>query len=474
MSEALWTGLGLIAPLEAWLLGPMPAAVTGVSIDTRTLAPGDLFFAVKGAAGDGHDHVRTAFAKGAAGAVVTELGAPMLRGAGPLFIVHDTLGAMVRLGRAARARSQAKIIAVTGSVGKTSTKEALRTVLAGFGQTHASAASYNNHWGVPLTLARMPRGAAFGVFEIGMNHIGEITPLAAQVRPDIAVITTVAPVHLEHFNSIEEIAEAKAEIFTGMAPGGTAIVHRDIAQFEILHDRALGAGARLLTFGEHENADARLVSIDQKAEDSLIAALIMGRPVVFRLGAPGRHMAVNALAVLLAAEAAGCDAADAARLLKDVQPAPGRGARIRLAAPGGVFTLIDESYNANPASMRAALGLLAASEPAMMGRRIAVLGDMLELGALGAEMHAGLAQDAAMGAIDQVFTAGPLMRHLHNALQPAQRGGWADKAADIESAVLASVRGGDVVMVKGSNGSRMGPLVAALKNKFAAAPQGAR
>ena len=474
MHEPLWTGLGLIAPLEAWLLGPMPPAVTGVSIDTRTLDPGDLFFAITGDAGDGHDHVRAAFAKGAAGAVVAEARAPELRGAGPLFIVHDTLGAMVRLGRAARARSRGRIIAVTGSVGKTTVKEALRTVLSQFGETHASAASYNNHWGVPLTLARLARRAAYGVFEIGMNHAGEITPLVAQVRPEIAVVTTIAPVHLAHLGSIEAIAEAKAEIFTGLTPGGAAIVHRDIAQFDILAARAREAGARLLTFGESDGADARLVSIDAQTGGSLVTALFMGRPVVFRLGAPGRHMAVNALAVLLAAEAAGCDLNEAAGQMKDVRPAPGRGVRATLGEGAEAFTLIDESYNANPASMRAALGLLAATQPTLLGRRIAVLGDMLELGPQGPAMHAALAQEEAMRGVDQVFSAGPLMRHLHEALPAAQRGGWAAASAQIEAGVLAGVKGGDVVMVKGSNGSRMGPVVAALKKKFAEAPEGAR
>ena len=467
MQHHLWSGLGLVAPLEAWLLGPMPAAVSGVSIDTRTLQPGDLFFAIAGDASDGHDHVRAAFEKGAAAAVVSEARAPTLRGAGPLFIVHDVLKSMVALGRAARARSQARVIAVTGSVGKTSTKEALRTVLSGFGRTHASAASYNNHWGVPLTLARMPREALYGVFEIGMNHAGEITPLVAQVRPHVAIVTTVAPVHLEHFESVDAIGEAKAEIFSGLMPEGTAIIHRDVPQYALLRARAEAAGARTLTFGDHEDADARLVSIDLREDNSLVAASVFGEAIVFKVGAPGRHMAVNALAVLLAAHAAGCDVQAAAQALADVRPAPGRGTRATLDVAGGSFTLIDESYNANPASMRAALSLLAATQPGPGGRRIAVLGDMLELGPEGAALHAGLAPALEAAHVDLAFTAGPLMRHLDAALPQAMRAASAASAAEIEDAALAAIRPGDVVMVKGSNGSKTGRVVEAMKSRFA-------
>ena len=468
--DALWTGLGLIAPLKAWLHGPMPRAVTGVSIDTRTLQPGDLFFAIKGDAQDGHAYVQAAFAKGAAAAVVDEAGAGALRGAGPLFVVRDTLASMVSLGAAARARSAAWIIAVTGSAGKTSTKEALRVALSGFGETHASAASYNTHWGVPLSLARLPRSAKFGVFEIGMNHAGEITPLAALARPHIALVTTIAPVHLEHFASVEAIAEAKAEIFTGIEKDGAAIINRDIAQFDMLRAAARrSAAGRILSFGEHEEADARLDGLAPSANESIIRATVLGKEISCRLGAPGRHMALNALAVLLTVGAVGGDIEAAAEKLAAFAPAAGRGARHQLRTADGDMLLIDESYNANPASMQAALGLLGDASVGVKGRRVAVLGDMLELGPQGAAMHEALAKDIKEHKIDRVFAAGPLMRGLFDALPKTRRGQWALTAAELEAPLIQALRAGDAVMIKGSNGSRMGPLANALKTHFAGA-----
>jgi UDP-N-acetylmuramoyl-tripeptide--D-alanyl-D-alanine ligase len=474
MSGYLWTGLALVAPLSARVDGRLPAGVNGVSIDTRTLQPGDLFFAIKGDNSDGHDYVVMAFEKGAAAAVVAEERAADLKGLGPLYVVHDTLRSMENLGRAARARSSARIIAVTGSVGKTGTKEALRLALSSAGKTHASAASYNNHWGVPLTLARMPADARFAVFEIGMNHAGEITPLVGMVRPHVAIITTIAPVHLEHFESIDGIAEAKAEIFSGLDSDGVAIINRDIAQYDLLRERACDrhVGA-VLCFGEHEDADARLLGYEQTATGAKARASFMGREVDFELAAPGRHLAMNALAVLLAAEAAGADLHDMARALGEFDAPVGRGQRTQLRAADGPFTLIDESYNANPTSMRAAFALLGATAPSHAGRRIAVLGDMLELGPDAARMHRDLAPDIQANNIDLVFAAGPMMRGLFDALASNVRGGHADQSKDIESTLISTIRAGDVVMVKGSNGSRMGPIVAALKTKFAAPSIGA-
>ncbi len=469
--ETLWTPLALVAPLGARVSGALPArGITGVSIDTRTLQDGDLFVALKGDNSDGHDYVRKAFEAGAAAAVVDEAHADALTGAGPLYVAKDTLVALEGLGRAARARSKARIVAVTGSVGKTTTKELLRCALASAGETHASAASYNNHWGVPLTLARMPQSARFGVFEIGMNHAGEITPLVAMARPHVAIITRIAPVHLAHFASIEAIADAKAEIFSGLQRGGVAILNRDDAQFERLRAAAREAGVRFtLSFGESEEADAILLECEVDGQTTRVKARALGQDLDYRIGAPGRHIAMNSLAVLLAARAAGLELAAAARALAHFEPPAGRGQRETLEAADGPFTLIDESYNANPASMRAALDLLGAAKGA---RRIAVLGDMLELGPDGPALHAAIAEDIERNQVDLVFTAGPLMRALAEAIPAGRRGAHAANAAALEPIVLDALGAGDVVMIKGSNGSRMGPLVAAMRKAFAS-PQGA-
>jgi UDP-N-acetylmuramoyl-tripeptide--D-alanyl-D-alanine ligase len=440
--------------------------VTGVSIDTRTLSPGDLFFAIKGEVHDGHDHVARAFEAGAAAAVVSRARAGDLRSHGAVYAVEDALGAIERLGQAARARSSARIVAVTGSVGKTTAKEMLRLALSKFGPTHASAASYNNHWGVPLTLARLPADAAFAVFEIGMNHAGEIAPLAAFVRPQVALITAIAPVHIENLGSIDAIADAKAEIFSGVEPGGVAVINRDAPQYDRLEWQAKARGLRVRSFGESAAANARLIAADPQGEGSCVRAVIDGREQNFALRAPGRHMAQNALGVLLVVEALGVGLRDAANALETFQPAKGRGERFVLPAPEGPITIIDESYNANPASMRAALALLGATKPGEGGRRIAVIGDMLELGPEGAEMHAALAPELAVHRVDLLYGAGPLTRALYDAAPAAIRATWGARAADIGENLIKHVRGGDVVMVKGSNGSRMGPLVAALREHF--------
>lgn len=463
----LWSHPKLLAGLRATLVGAPPAGVSGMSIDTRTLQPGDLFLALQGENRDGHDFVESAFKAGAAAAVVTAPNVDRLRASGPLYVVDDVLRALERLGQASRARMRGRVAAVTGSVGKTSTKEALRHVLARQGLTHASVASYNNHWGVPLTLARMPRETAYGVFEIGMNHPFEILPLTDFVQPHVALITTVEPVHLEHFHALTGIADAKAEIFSGLLPGGTAIINRDSPHFERIRAHALASRAgRIVSFGEHEAADVRLLKIAMTAERSAVEARVLGRTVAFQVGAPGKHMALNALAVLAAAQALGADLALAALSLADLTAGSGRGQRTELSAPGGTFTLLDESYNANPASMRASMALLSQLDVGLRGRRIAILGDMLELGPTGPAMHADLAAIAVDSNIDLVFAAGPLMRNLWDALPLDRRGSHAATSADLEASVLAAVRAGDAVMIKGSLGSRMGPIVAALKSRF--------
>ncbi|WP_271202006.1 UDP-N-acetylmuramoylalanyl-D-glutamyl-2,6-diaminopimelate--D-alanyl-D-alanine ligase [Methylopila turkensis] len=468
-AEPLWSAPELALATAGRVAGRAEQPVTGVSIDSRTVAQGDMFFAIKGDVHDGHKFVADALSRGAAIAVIDKAHAAELAQVGPLLVVDDVLGALVATGVAARARSRAKIVAVTGSVGKTSTKEALRLVLGADGPTHASAASHNNHWGVPLTLSRLPKSAAYGVFEIGMNHPNEIRPLTKMVRPHVAIVTNVEPVHLAAFDGVEGIADAKAEIFEGLVRGGHAVVNRDNPHYERLKAAATAAGAAVWSFGEHVSSDARLDRVALKPGEACVAATVLGDPVTFKIGAPGRHLVQNALAVLLATKLAGADLALAALALAKFTAPAGRGKRYELAAPGGAVTLIDESYNANPASMRAALALLGQTPVGASGRRIAVLGDMLELGATSAELHAKLAETIAAAKIDLVFTAGPLMRALHDALPERRRGGWADSAAEIEVKLVDRIRGGDAVMLKGSNGSKLGPVATALRARFAPA-----
>jgi UDP-N-acetylmuramoyl-tripeptide--D-alanyl-D-alanine ligase len=468
--EELWVPEEIVAATGARLTGNVKPA-TGASIDTRTLRPGDLFFAIAGDARDGHDFVRDALAKGASAAVVAKEQAAKFEGAGPLVVVADVLGAMRRIGLAARRRTDARVVAVTGSVGKTGTKEALRLVLSRFGATHASVASYNNHWGVPLTLARMPKNSAFGVFEIGMNHAGEIAPLTRMVRPHVALVTTVEPVHIEYFRSIWGIADAKGEIFSGLEPGGAAVVNRDNPYFERLRAHAAASRAgRILTFGEHADADVRAERIILKPEGSIVEARLFGKPLTFRIGMPGRHIALNNLGLLAACHALGVDITDAARALADLTPPTGRGTRTVLPVEGGAITLIDESYNANPASMRAALATLGGTAPGPGGRRIAVLGDMQELGPEGPALHRALAESIEANGVDLVFAAGTLMESLWAALSPDRRGGYAETAADLKQAVVAAARPGDIVMIKGSNSIRMALIVQALKDQYGADP----
>jgi UDP-N-acetylmuramoyl-tripeptide--D-alanyl-D-alanine ligase len=352
-------------------------------------------------------------------------------------------------------------------VGKTGTKEAMRLVLARQAATHASAASYNNHWGVPLTLARMPHDTAFAIFEIGMNHIGEIEPLTRLVRPHVALITTVEPVHIEHFRSVLSIADAKGEVFAGIEPGGTAVINRDNPYYPRVRAHAAASQAgRILTFGEHEQADAHAERIILKADMSIVEARVLGTRLAYRVGTPGRHIAMNSLSVLAAVQAVGGDLALAALALADLKPPVGRGERHVLNARGGDFLLIDESYNANPASMRAALATLGQVQPGLRGRRIAVLGDMLELGSEGPALHRQLAPAIEANAVDLVFGAGPLMENLMEALPHPRCGAYAGTAAELEQAVLEAVRGGDVIMIKGSNGIRIGRIVKALKVRY--------
>jgi UDP-N-acetylmuramoyl-tripeptide--D-alanyl-D-alanine ligase len=468
MSTApLWTSDAMAAAMRAQVQGVLPQTISGLSIDSRTLAPGEAYFAIKGDVHDGHDFVAAALKAGAALAVVASAQRDKFADDAPLLVVDDVLAGLVELAHAARARLDAKVIAVTGSVGKTSTKEALRRVLGAQGETHASASSFNNHWGVPLSLARCPATVRFAIFEIGMNHAGEIEPLVGMVRPQVAVITTVEPVHLEFFAGIEAIADAKAEIFAGVEPGGAVVLNRDNSQFARLQRRAKKLGiSRIVSFGADDKSEARLLEVSLHSACSAVHANILGHDVTYKLGMPGRHMAMNSLAVLAVASLVDADLALAALSLSQIEPAAGRGGRRTLEVASGEATLIDESYNANPASMAAALNVLGRAAVGPHGRRIAVLGDMLELGPTSPALHRGLVDAVKANHIDLVYCCGPLMRNLWDALSTGKRGGYAENAAILEAQAVAAIRAGDAIMVKGSLGSKMKTIVNALEKRF--------
>jgi UDP-N-acetylmuramoyl-tripeptide--D-alanyl-D-alanine ligase len=456
---ALWTASAAAAATGA---RPIPTAVwqaAGVSIDTRSIAADDIFVALKGPRFDGHEFVATALSDGAAAAMVDR----RMPGIDParLLEVPDTQIGLERLAIAARARSTARIVAITGSVGKTGVKEALAKLLGAQATTHASAGNLNNQIGLPLSLARMPQSAEFGVFELGMNHAGEIAPLSAMLRPHVAIITNVEAVHLEYFASVEGIADAKAEIFAGMDADGVAILNRDNAHFSRLAAKAREHGiGQVWSFGEAADCDARLLSATVTADGSIVESSILGRKIGFSLAVPGRHHIRNALAVLLATAAMGADIDAAALAFASVSAVKGRGTVSEIHLAGGSFRVIDESYNASPAAVRAALAVLGMSG----GRRLFVLGDMLELGPDAAGEHAGLLESATQAGVAKIFTAGPLSRHLFDAAPAGMRGAHADRADVLADAIAEQVKPGDVVLVKGSAGSRMGDVVTALRN----------
>jgi UDP-N-acetylmuramoyl-tripeptide--D-alanyl-D-alanine ligase len=469
VDRPLWTTQELLAATSGMLQGNVRGVMNGVSIDSRSVAAGDIFVAIKGDAMDGHDFVVKALQAGAGVAMVSRVTDEMREAGAVLQVAEDPLRGLENMGRAAREWSNGQIIAVTGSVGKTSTKEMLRTALSASGYTHASAASFNNHWGVPLTLSRLPRNAAYGVFEIGMNHSGEITPLVKMVRPHIAIVTIVAASHLGNFNSLDEIALAKAEIFSGIEKGGTAIINRDSEYFDLLSAAAKAGGAKtIIGFGKHAEASVRLERVALHPTCCCITADVMGEKVTYKLGMPGEHMALNSLAVLAAVKASGADLARAMLALADAAPAKGRGVQEVLSAPGGELLLIDESYNANPTSMGAALALLAQAKLGKNGRRIAVLGDMLELGQFGAQLHADLAKPIDEAGVDVLYAAGPLMQNLWDAVPSSKQGAYAATSAELKDHLLSHLRAGDAVMIKGSLGSKMGLVVEALRKQFTA------
>ncbi|WP_431319812.1 UDP-N-acetylmuramoylalanyl-D-glutamyl-2,6-diaminopimelate--D-alanyl-D-alanine ligase [Rhizobium sp. YTU87027] len=464
----LWTTEDMIAAMAGRPFGTLPEGTTGISIDSRSIAPGEAFFAIKGDRVDGHDFASMAMANGAALLVVSEARLPAMgRLTVPVIVVEDVLAALGKLAIASRARSRAQIIAVTGSVGKTTTKEMLRRVLSPSGKVHASVASFNNHWGVPLTLARMPLDTYFGVFEVGMNHPDEIRPLVKMIRPHVAVVTTIAPAHLGNFKSIREIATAKAEIFEGVVPGGQVVLNRDNDQFNFLERTAQAQGIQHIhSFGQHAKADFRLAEFNGSDQSSTLWITIDGDTKEVAIGAPGRHIAENALAALGVVKLVGADMHQAITALATLQPEKGRGRRHRLTIDHGTFTVIDESYNANPASMRAAIAVLASSVPAGAGRRIAVLGDMLEMGDYAEKVHSDLAGPLLAAGIEHVWLAGPEMVALKESLPESVQVVHYEKTEELAEYVLNAVAAGDVLMVKSSLGIGFGKIVAALLDKF--------
>ncbi|MDY8110756.1 UDP-N-acetylmuramoylalanyl-D-glutamyl-2,6-diaminopimelate--D-alanyl-D-alanine ligase [Fulvimarina sp. 2208YS6-2-32] len=473
MSDFLWETDVLIEAMRARPIGTMPAGIRGISIDSRTVEKGDAFFAIAGDRFDGHDFLINAQKAGAALHVVSERRIPALgRLQAPMLVVDDVLDALGRLAAAARARSKAQIVAVTGSVGKTTTKEALRHGLAVNGTVHASLASFNNHWGVPLSLARLPAETRYAIFEIGMNHPGEIRPLVKLVRPHAAIVTLIAAAHLGHFRDLDEIADAKAEIFEGLVAGGTAIVNSDDPKCMRLASAARAAGVtNVMTFGEAPGADFRMTEFEAGDAGSMLIADIAGTSVSVELAMSGKHFAQNTLAVLGAAHVAGADVEAVAARLSSWQAVKGRGQRYSLAMPsGGEITVFDDSYNANPASMRAAIDTLRLARLGENGRRIAVLGDMKELGGHSGDLHAGLAEPLAAAGVSRVFLVGEEIRALESALPEAIESSLHDAPADAEEQLLSEMRAGDAIMVKASRSIGLEKLVEGLLTRYPPRP----
>ena len=456
MTAPLWTSTDI-----ALATGGVATAdfnVTGgVSIDTRTLKPGDLFVALTDQR-DGHDFVEAAFAAGAAGALVSRK-----VGDSPQIVVEDVLKALEQMGIAARIRCAAHRTAVTGSVGKTSVKEMLAQIYRAFGPAHWNVKSFNNHWGVPLTLARMPEETARAVFEIGMSTPGEIAPRSQMVRPHTGIVTCIGGAHLEGLGSLSAVAHEKADIFAGMEAGGTFILPADDEFFEYLAGRArrFCPTGNLESFGHAANATARIIGYETDGMESRIQLDVVGKPVLVKLNAVGEHWALNAAAAVLAASQSGLAVEDCAEALAGYTPPPGRGTSERLALPGGGhITLIDDAYNANPASMRASLAALIRRPE---GRRLIALGEMLEIGATSDEEHAALAGPVADTGAAGVFLVGDKMTHLADSLPPQLQQIWAPNWEELWNQLEKALQDGDVLLIKGSNASGMGKLADRLR-----------
>jgi UDP-N-acetylmuramoyl-tripeptide--D-alanyl-D-alanine ligase len=459
MADPLWTAKRAMAATGGMLVGDIDWTCNGISIDTRTIVPGDLFVALKDAR-DGHEFVVDAMARGAAASLVSRgTGEP-----GCALQVSDTLDGLRDLAAAARDRSAAIRVAVTGSVGKTSIKEALAAIFRANGTAHWSEKSYNNHWGVPLTLARMPQATDRAVFEMGMNHAGEIRDLSALVRPHVALITRIAPAHLEHLGSIEAIADAKSEIFEGLELDGIAVLPADDPMGSRIATHArMSCAAFMLDFGLSKGAAVRIERFETGIDGSHGMVDVMGVRLPFRIGASGDHWAWNAAAIFATCAAAGLDAKDVVGALADVDAEAGRGKAVSVDLPdGGAFTLLDDAYNANPVSMAAAISALGSVAPGPAGRRIAVLGDMLELGPDAARLHAELAGSLVEADIDAVYTCGTLIRSLHEALPDSLQAGYSQDAEEGLNLLKSEIRSGDVVLVKGSNASGLHKIATVL------------
>jgi len=457
----LWTAKDASEATEGAIAGDWVAS--GVSIDSRSLEPGDLFTALKGPNHDGHDHVAAALDSGAVAAMVEHRFDGKIP-AERLLKVQDTVQGLRDLAAAARARTDAKICGVTGSVGKTGTKEMLAAALGCQGKIAATAGNLNNHFGLPLSLSRMPADCDYGVFEMGMNHAGEISPLSRLSRPHVAIITTVAPVHIEYFENEEGIADAKAEIFDGLEEGGSAVLNRDNPHFDRLAEKARAAGAKMIWgFGVHSFANARLLAYEPDAQGSRVEATVGSRHLKYRIAMRGKHWALNSIAVLAAATSLGADPEQAAAALSEVTPTKGRGQVFSVALADGSLTVIDETYNASPVAMRAAFDVLAATKPGRGGRRVVVLGDMLELGNRARDEHIGLAADIKKHDFDLVFACGQYMTDVLDDLPSDLHGGRAGASAQLAELVTRKLRAGDLVLIKGSAGAHMSKVVEAIR-----------
>ncbi len=465
--QVLWLGADLLAGLEGELISGNLQNISGISIDSRDITQGDAFFAIKGDKFDGHAYTQMAADQGSKAVIISDQKSIPKAENVAVILVNDVLVSLGKLAIAARARSKAKIIAITGSVGKTSSKEFLLSCLQKVGKCHASVKSFNNHWGVPVSLARMPADCDYAIFEIGMNHLNEITPLVKMVRPNIAIITTVAPAHLGFFKDLEEIALAKSEIFEGISQHGYAILNHDNQFFDYLKNKAQAKDVEnIQSFGVHKDSDLRLINVDLKPDHSMVEIELNGQKHHYKIGSPGRHQVQNSLGLLLIVANLAIDINDILPVLANISLSDGRGSITSQAIASGVITLIDESYNANPASMVAAFSVLDAQYPKKLGIKIAILGDMLELGTGSPQIHANLATEIMVSKIDKVMACGTDMKYCYDLLPVDKQMLFAKNSFLLAESILDHIHPDDVVMVKGSLGSKMSKIVNKIKLNF--------